>query len=320
MASKVSAKSSSSTSKIKGKQAARPKQPLSLPEILKRLFTSLCAQIDGGHFNNAIKTCDKILRVEPNDADAAQTKLFLLLQTEQYDAALSMVEASGKASERAFERAYSLYRLKNEQEARKLVDSIKEDRGSDIDRGVLILEAQLSYREGDYERAVDLYNELLETIDPQSEEYSDLSTNLRAAHQHLDFINTGYLKALDALPTSLTTSLESNPPPPQQAYHATAVLQQSTQSTVAPAPPPEKQVRKSHVPAGVIPGVTPPPDPERWLKKTERSTYGQGRRRKGPGGSGATQGSASVETAAPVSTGHTSSQNKPSGGKGKKRK
>jgi len=35
------------------------KQPLPLPERLKRLFTSLCAQIDGGHFQNAIKTCDK---------------------------------------------------------------------------------------------------------------------------------------------------------------------------------------------------------------------------------------------------------------------
>jgi hypothetical protein len=32
---------------------------LSVPDQLKRLFTSLCAQIDGGHFKNAIRTCDK---------------------------------------------------------------------------------------------------------------------------------------------------------------------------------------------------------------------------------------------------------------------
>ena len=46
----------------KGKHSARkagPKPPLGVPERLSRLFTSLCAQIDGGHFNNAIKTCDK---------------------------------------------------------------------------------------------------------------------------------------------------------------------------------------------------------------------------------------------------------------------
>ena len=41
------------------RQKAAPKQPLPVADRLKRLFTSLCAQIDGGHFANAIKTCDK---------------------------------------------------------------------------------------------------------------------------------------------------------------------------------------------------------------------------------------------------------------------
>ena len=49
-----------------------------------------------------------------------------------------------------------------------------------------------------------------------------------------------------------------------------------------------KKVRKKRVPKGVIPGVTPPPDPERWLKKSERSSFGSSRKRKG--GGGATQG------------------------------
>ena len=35
------------------------KRPLDVQEGLKRLFTSLYAQIDGGHFSNAVKTCDK---------------------------------------------------------------------------------------------------------------------------------------------------------------------------------------------------------------------------------------------------------------------
>lgn len=47
--------------KAGGKQRQRttPKQPLPVADRLKRLFTSLCAQIDGGYFANAIKTCDK---------------------------------------------------------------------------------------------------------------------------------------------------------------------------------------------------------------------------------------------------------------------
>ena len=66
------------------------------------------------------------------------------------------------------------------------------------------------------------------------------------------------------------------------------------------------------VPKGVVPGVTPLPDPERWLKKSERtaSTHGN-RRRKGGGDGGATQGS--MEPAA-------SGGQKSGAGKGKKRK
>ncbi|GLB38054.1 putative TPR-like repeat [Lyophyllum shimeji] len=318
MATKAAATSSASDSRHKGKENSRksvPKQPLSVPERLKRLFTSLCAQIDGGHFNNAIKTCDKILRLEPNDIDANQTKLFLLLQAEQYDAALSFIENS---DQHAFEKAYSLYRLQQEDEARQVLQEIKQQEGEE-DRGVLHLEAQLSYRDGSYEEAVDLYNVLLETVDPQSDEHSDILINLQAAQQHLDFIKSGFLHALDSLPTSLTATMESNPPPvPTSSLVAATVASAAAASaSVAALAPTEKKVRKSRVPPGVIPGVTPPPDPERWLKKSERSTFGQGKRRKGPGGGGATQGSAAVDTTPPTST---AIHAKPSGTKGKKKK
>lgn len=139
----------------KSKPKAPPKQPLPVAERLKRLFTSLCAQIDGGHFTNAIKTCDKsasafcytgmlclcvsVLRIDPNDQDALQTKLFLLLQTEQYDAALSLIDQSDAF---VFEKAYSLYRTNSEQEARDALNVLKKSRGED-DRGILHLEAQL---------------------------------------------------------------------------------------------------------------------------------------------------------------------------------
>jgi len=35
------------------------KKTVNPEERVKRLFNSLCAQIDGGHFKNALKTCDK---------------------------------------------------------------------------------------------------------------------------------------------------------------------------------------------------------------------------------------------------------------------
>jgi signal recognition particle subunit SRP72 len=41
------------------KPARKAKTVLSETEQLKRLFRALCAQIDGGHLVNAVKTCDK---------------------------------------------------------------------------------------------------------------------------------------------------------------------------------------------------------------------------------------------------------------------
>jgi signal recognition particle subunit SRP72 len=142
----------------KSKAKPIPKEPLSTSERLKRLFSSLCAQIDGGHYNNAVKTCDKsafsilrfqhmvlseicclVLRIEPKDQDALQTKLFLLLQTEQYNSALALIDAN---DEYAFERAYSLYRVNQEQGAREALEVTKKQKGED-DRGAIHLEAQM---------------------------------------------------------------------------------------------------------------------------------------------------------------------------------
>ena len=122
----------------------------------------------------------------------------------------------------------------------------------------------------------------------------------------MEFVNTGFIRALGALPASITAGLESAPPPPQPLSAIAAALGGSTAASGDPLRDPIKQtkkVRMRRVPAGVIPGVTPPPDPERWLKKSERSTTsGGGKKRRGGGGGGATQGSASVESSTTPAT------------------
>ncbi|KAI0042647.1 hypothetical protein FA95DRAFT_543355 [Auriscalpium vulgare] len=270
-----------------------PKRKLSVADQLKRLFTSLCAQVDGNHFTSAVKTCDKILRLDPKDRDALQTKLFLLLQTEQYTAALTLLEASESHS--AFERAYSLYRLQREKEAADLLDQLKHENGPDTARGVLHLEAQLNYRQGIYQTAFDLYNQLLDTAGPHTEEHSDVQVNLQAAQKHMDFIDTEYLHAIDGIDSAVTGTLETSPPPapPQPSSSTLGALASISQPPGADATEQKagapKQARARRVPKGVIPGVTPAPDPERWLKKAERSTYTQARGKK-KGAGGATQG------------------------------
>ena len=81
----------------------------------------------------------QVLRLEPADKDALQTKLFLLLQTEQYPAALALADSAEHPFD--FGRAYSLYRLHREHEAAAVLNEIKSTAGSN--RGVNHLEAQL---------------------------------------------------------------------------------------------------------------------------------------------------------------------------------
>ncbi|KAH8110496.1 hypothetical protein DFH11DRAFT_771088 [Phellopilus nigrolimitatus] len=301
---------------VKSRQKPAANKQISQAEKLKRLFRSLCAQIDGGHFKNALKTCDKILRVDPKDFDALQSKLFLLLQTEQYNTALTLLESLDDPASRDFERAYALYRLHRETEAADVLSHLKGAQQAsgvqDQDRGVMHLEAQLAYRQCAYQDAFDHYTRLLDSS-ADSEERADLTTNLNAAQKHLDFLTTGYLHALDALPASVINSLETAAPPAPPggaAIPSAAVSPVSVSGSVTR--PVEKKVRMSRVPKGVTPGVTPPPDPERWIKKSERSTFGQGAGRRRKTGGGATQGS----VAEPPS-GHNA---KAGGGKNRKKK
>lgn len=85
-----------------------------------------------------------VLRVYPKDLDALQTKLFLLLQTEQYESALTLVSSPDVSSAKDLEKAYALYGLRREDDAMGEVSRIKTNTpGASIPRGVLLLEAQL---------------------------------------------------------------------------------------------------------------------------------------------------------------------------------
>lgn len=115
---------------------------------------------------------------------------------------------------------------------------------------------------------------------------------------------------MDALPAAVINTIETAPPP-QPSSSITATIAAAVQAGPAVR---EKKVRTKRIPKGVVLGVTPPPDPERWLKKSERSTFGQGKRRKA--GGGATQGSAVDSGPAGGAPGHGGK----SGGKGKRKK
>jgi signal recognition particle subunit SRP72 len=85
-----------------------------------------------------------VLRIDPKDEDALQAKLFLLLQTEHYSAALTILEGLGGSDAHSYEKAYTLYRLQRESDAAELLPQLKVSDGSTgLSRGIAHLEAQI---------------------------------------------------------------------------------------------------------------------------------------------------------------------------------
>lgn len=103
-------------------------------------------------FYNVCRVClssdaVQVLRILPNDPDTVRTKLFLLLQTDLYNSALELLETSsnaigpsGNSSGYQFDKAYVLYRLHREDEAREILLAIGDDASN---RGVQHLDAQV---------------------------------------------------------------------------------------------------------------------------------------------------------------------------------
>src|ERR1700722_10550327 len=109
--------------------------------MLQRLATRVCVLIGTLFFRSVIELWQTVLRLDPEDKDALQTKLFLLLQTEEYEAALTLIGQDQSTPQGAFKKAYALYRLHRETEAQAILDGIKNS--GHEERGALHLQAQL---------------------------------------------------------------------------------------------------------------------------------------------------------------------------------
>ncbi|WVN85270.1 uncharacterized protein L203_100415 [Cryptococcus depauperatus CBS 7841] len=164
-----------------------PKPPRSVEDRLRRLYRSLADQIEDGYFENAIKTCKKIMVIDPSAQAAFQTLLFLHLQTDDYSAALALLENTTSEKGLEFERSYCLYRLHREKEALNILKGLKTK-----ERKYDHLNAQILYRLGEYQQAQEKYEDLLADCDSSSPEHADILTNLSATSTHYEFDVHGY--------------------------------------------------------------------------------------------------------------------------------
>ncbi|EIW69627.1 hypothetical protein TREMEDRAFT_68788 [Tremella mesenterica DSM 1558] len=292
-----------------------PRSPKSAEERLPQLYRGLVDQVNDGYFQNAIKTCRKILTLDPKSRAGFQTLLFLHLQTDEYSAALDLVVSYQDESELQFERAYCLYRLHREREALKVLEAKIGEKG----RRELHLEGQIRYRIGEYEKTRQIYDELLAGCSPSSPEHPDILTNLASTASHLDFLSHDYHSVLAS--TSLSeVDLETNVPSLPAGW-STGGDKVETKPAIAKnveGKEKAKQKKRKHkLPKGATEVRQFTEDPERWIPLRQRQSYAVTMSKKKGAkesmGTGFTQGST-------TSQGHSGSGNTGGGKKKGKKK
>ena len=238
---------------------------------IKFLYSKLFNQINKGLFLNSLKSVNKLL-LYVNDKELVRIKIFLLLQLDKFNLALNLI--NDYDDEFNYEKAYCLYRLKNESESRLILNKFKVDN----DRKWVVLEAQLDYRQGNYEKALDHYQNLSLDVDHRSDEYLDLITNLNASSNNLNFHQYEFQSMVDNdqnLPS--IDVLESVIPPFPENYNPPSIDINSSNvkstSQVNPKKHKLKQKRVDYMKNKYTNRNVDQLDPERWLPLKERSYY-----------------------------------------------
>jgi signal recognition particle subunit SRP72 len=145
-------------------------------QALEPLFKELDNFIQENEYNKAIKSCEKILGLKPDDIDAFKCKVICLIHLGQYQDALDMLDSNSALSrDLVFERAYCYYRTKKLNEALALIKNIPKPKPI----GILELQAQVCYRMEDYEQCIAIYEEL---INQHKVDSAELKTNMCAAY------------------------------------------------------------------------------------------------------------------------------------------
>jgi len=137
-------------------------------------FLDLDAALKAEDDEAALAASDAILGENPGDATAFQCKVVALIKMSRYEEAFDALEShADDAVDQSFEKAYCLYMLNREEESLKALGDATALAGRSAQ-----LAAQIHYRLGDAEKAVELFRKSEEDLGGQS---SETSINLLAA-------------------------------------------------------------------------------------------------------------------------------------------
>ncbi|OMJ24993.1 Signal recognition particle subunit SRP72 [Smittium culicis] len=165
-------------------------------DSIEELYKELYSNINDREYEAAADICDKISQIKPRDSVARKTKVVCYMKLEKYSEAISLISDGKKgnhfsATELAFEEAYCLFCLDKLNSALRILESLGET------ERVLLLKAQVKYKQSEYLSSIETYKQIL-NIDDIRASSSEINNNLNANYAALKLSDhTSELGTLD---------------------------------------------------------------------------------------------------------------------------
>ncbi|ORX75299.1 hypothetical protein BCR32DRAFT_296982 [Anaeromyces robustus] len=149
---------------------------------VQKLFTELERLCQQEEYKKILLTCDKILKLIPNDADALKAKVITHIHLGEYQKAIDAIVKADKPSSLLFELSYSYYRSNQLDEALEQISNLLEDNSIDEDlrNQCLQLKAQILYRMEKHYDALQIYQDILKNTDEEDPYYEEILSNYYA--------------------------------------------------------------------------------------------------------------------------------------------
>jgi len=160
---------------------------------VQKLFIELERLCQQEEYKKILLTCDKILKLIPNDADAIKAKVITHIHLGEYKKAIDAIVKADKPSSLLFELSYSYYRSNQNDEALEQISNFLDDNSIDEDlkNQCLQLKAQILYRMEKYYDALQIYQDILKNTNEDDPYYEEILSNyyaVKAAFKNYDNI------------------------------------------------------------------------------------------------------------------------------------
>ncbi|XP_065166008.1 signal recognition particle subunit SRP72 [Atheta coriaria] len=144
------------------------------------LYTEFHKHDQKGDHDRALKVINKVLQMCPDDTTAFQCKIVCLIYLNRFEEALSHINKNPKHSaDMHFEKAYSLYRTNQPENALTVINSAPQNHRCQE------LRAQILYRLERYQESFNAYDEIIRS-DPNDDYEEERQTNLSAVVSSLN--------------------------------------------------------------------------------------------------------------------------------------